>query len=306
MILGGITVLQGYIYFPRTKDKLSLQIVAGIMLALDFTSSALVAQSVYYYLVPHFGSLLPLNSLTTELSADCFISTMITFISQMYFVWQIYTVARGRGSLFVPAVVGIFAICAFAFGTACTVAMVVHKHLVLGERSTVFSIFFGLAKGFGALTDIVATAALCTYLSSSKTGVAQTNSLIKTLMHFIIHRGILVTLIQSLLLIMFFAVPSHLYWLAFHVNVTKLYVNVFFAMLNARITLNEKIQNGAVMRMDDTFRLTGPSETYSRGHIETNHGNFGGEKLNVARMPVINVTRVVDSFWEAESSSGRV
>jgi len=84
--LGWITVLQAYIYFPRTNDRLSTQIIvchtiapmqAALMISdpgrnhvvslsnpfisnllvndqfrtLDMASSALVAQSVYYYLV---------------------------------------------------------------------------------------------------------------------------------------------------------------------------------------------------------------------------------------------------------------
>ena len=31
-------------------------------------------------------------------------------------------------------------------------------------------IFFGLAKGFGALTDVVATIAMCSMLASARTG----------------------------------------------------------------------------------------------------------------------------------------
>jgi len=161
--------------------------------------------------------------------------------------------------------------------------------------------FFGLAKGFGALTDIVATAALCVYLSSSRTGVTQTNSIIKTLVHFIIHRGALVTLIQSLLLIMFFAVPTRLYWLAFHVNVTKLYVNIFFALLNARLTLNEKIHQGTVMRMNDSFRLASSTEIHR--DKETNIVQPTREKLYPVR-PVINISgQTLMSMRVSESQS---
>lgn len=39
-----------------------------------------------------------------------------------------------------------------------------------------------------------------------------THSLLKSLIRFIVHRGVLVTLIQTLLLITFYAVPSNLAW----------------------------------------------------------------------------------------------
>jgi hypothetical protein len=75
---------------------------------------------------------------------------------------------------------------------ACTSVMVIHKHNVLAARSEAFSvsavhlcsfnssscftlsqIFFGLAKGFGALTDIIATVAMCLLLVSSRTGISR-------------------------------------------------------------------------------------------------------------------------------------
>ena len=64
--------------------------------------------------------------------------------------------------------------------------MIVHDHSVLADRSDFFTvsvtslsthvsatddtvqIFFGLAKGFGALTDITATAAMCLSLENSR------------------------------------------------------------------------------------------------------------------------------------------
>jgi len=216
------------------------------MIILDILSSALVAQSVYYYLVPHFGSLAPLGSITTELSVECFVSTAITFISQLFFVNQIYAVSKGRRSWVIPSVVSVLAFAAFAFGVACTTSMVIFKHNILTGRNATFALFFGLAKGFGAAADIVSTIALCVFLSSSRSGITQTNSLINSLMQFVIHRGALVTLIQTLLLVTFFSAPQHLYWLAFHVNVTKLYVNVFFAMLNARDALSQKHSIGSI------------------------------------------------------------
>jgi hypothetical protein len=64
-------------------------------------------------------------------------------------------------------------------------------------------------------------------------------------MEFTIQRGTLVTLIQVLLVVTFFAAPNHVYWydrfrfaveltermfcdrLAIHINLTKLYANAF-------------------------------------------------------------------------------
>lgn len=298
LVLGGITALQAYNYFPRHSDRLIIQLVAGAMVVFDFVSSALVVQSVYYYLVPHFGSLSPLASITPELSAECLLSTLITFISQLYFVAQLYAVTKtGRGSWMVPVSVAVCAVLAFVFGVACTSVMFVYDHHVLGERHHNFSIFFGLAKGFGALTDIIATIAMCILLSGAKTGIQQTNGLLKSLIHYVVHRGVLVTLIQTLLLITFYAAPSRLYWLAFHVNVTKLYANTFFAMLNSRDQLKQKHAH--------TVRTS--YATYSKGRYASNNATHDkdtetqtaeeeGKNFPMNGMPTVTKTVIISDF----------
>ncbi|KAF7416267.1 hypothetical protein PC9H_002532 [Pleurotus ostreatus] len=272
LVLGGITVLQAYIYFPHPSDRLFIQLTAGSMVVFDFVSSALVAQSVYYYTVPHFGSVVPLASITPELSAECLLSTIITFISQLYFVIQINAVTKtGRASRIIPISVGLFSILAFVFGVACTSVMFIFHHNVLDNREEHFERFFGLAKGFGALTDIIATIAMCKLLSDSKTGITSTHSLLKSLIRFIVHRGVLVTLIQTLLLITFYAVPSNLAWLAFHVNVTKLYANTFFAMLNARERLKERYT-------PNTTSIT----NFSQGRLSTKQAAASNKQMDTA------------------------
>lgn len=92
-------------------------------------------------------------------------------------------------------------------------------------------IFFGIAKSFGAVTDILATICMTVFLKTSKTGVLEcvnipyddyacltrnitcrTRQLLNNLVQFVIQRGALVTLIQTLLLITFFAAPNSLTW----------------------------------------------------------------------------------------------
>jgi len=108
------------------------------------------------------------------------------------------------------------------------------------NKSYVFIVLAGINKAGSAAADIVATVALCYQLAVSQTGMKQTDSLVKTLMQYVIQRGLLITLVQTLILIIFLGTGSHLYWLALHVNVTRLYANTFFAMLNGRHGLREK------------------------------------------------------------------
>jgi len=275
--LGGITILQAYIYFPNHRDRMVVQVMAAVMLILDLTSSALVAQSIFYYLIPHFGSLTPFSSVTPELSAECLISTLITFISQMYFVYQLLAVKQlGMLGWVMIAAITASGVLACAGGIGCVTSMYIFHHGVLSDRSEMFRITFGLAKGFGAVCDLLATIAMCLFLKISRTGITSTNKMVHSLIQFVIHRGALVTTIQIALVVTFFASPHTINWLGFHMNVTKLYANTFFAMLNGREHLREK-------QLVDISRFTNDTDRYQLSAV-SDQGS---------KMPTISKTIVI-------------
>ncbi|KAJ4490691.1 hypothetical protein J3R30DRAFT_3694411 [Lentinula aciculospora] len=273
LFLGGITMVQAYMYFPHPTDRKSVQV-----------------------LIPHFGSTEPLRTITPELSAECLISGILTFTSQMYFVYQIHSVKRsGILAWTILGVLTLFSVLTFVGGVGCVATMYVFAYGVLADRSKDFSVFFGLAKGFGAVTDIMATIAMCIYLSNAKNGFStRTDNLIKGLIQYIIERGAVVTLIQTLLLITFFAAPNNLYWLAFHINVTKLYANTFFCMLNARNNLLKKHA-----RIDDSLfssneigvrstRIEGSGRSFALTSLQRPSKNNSAEVPEITKSVVIS------------------
>ncbi|KAJ7466173.1 hypothetical protein B0H11DRAFT_2048739 [Mycena galericulata] len=245
LMLCGVSALQGYLYFTRYNDKLAVRLLAAMMLTLDFLSMALICQSMYYYMLPHFGSFVPLNAVTKELVVECLISAVITFTSQMFFVYQLSVVKSvGNTASVMNALVVVLGTIGLGGAIGCVVLMFMFPHSIFMNRNHTFAILAGIAKGFGAGADIVATISMCLFLKSANTGITRTSSLLKSLMHLVINRGILVTAAQIILLITFFASSGHLYWLAVHINTTKLYVNTFFGMLNARTALHDKYATG--------------------------------------------------------------
>ncbi|KAJ7730144.1 hypothetical protein B0H16DRAFT_1775188 [Mycena metata] len=277
LMLCGISAMQGYMYFNRYNDKLGVRMVAALMLILDFVSIALVAQSVYYYTLPAFGNFGPIQHITKELVMECLIGGVITFIGQMFFVYQLWMVKSSVSGI-LPAVMRLVVL---TFGTVglvtsigCATMMFVFPQEILANRNQKFAVFAGISKAFGAGADIVATIAMCMFLASADTGITRTSSMLRSLMHLIINRGILVTAAQILLVTTFFSAPKHLYWLAIHINTTRLYVNTFFGMLNARTEIRD--------RFTKTDNLSFPGEATFRSHRVTVGKTsiaVGGEKM---------------------------
>ncbi|KAJ7889602.1 hypothetical protein B0H13DRAFT_2666185 [Mycena leptocephala] len=241
LFLCGVTVLQGYQYFTRYNDKLWVRLMAAIMLVLDLLSMALICQSMYYYMLLHFGSLAPLNAVTKELTVECLISAVIAFILQMYFVYQLYILrSPGSTATVMTALVGVLGTVGLGGAAGFVAIMFMFPQSIVVNRNHAFAVLNGIAKGFSAGADIVATIAMCMFLKSADTGFKRTSSMLRSLIHVAITRGILVTAAQILLLVIFFATTGHLYWLAVHITTTKLYVNTFFGMLNARGIIRER------------------------------------------------------------------
>ncbi|KAF8144930.1 hypothetical protein K438DRAFT_2100370 [Mycena galopus ATCC 62051] len=282
LLLGGVSAMQGYLYFTRYNDKL---------------------------LLPHFGSFVPLNAVTKyawffvdlhfvnssfssrELTVECLIAAVITFISQMYFVYQLYIVNSSIPSVKSPgmtaAVMKSLIVVFGTIGLGCVGMMFLYPHSIFMNRNNVFAILAGINKGFGAAADIVATISMCMFLKSADTGIKRTSSMLKSLMHLVINRGLLVTAAQILLLITFFATAGHLYWLAVHINTTKLYVNTFFGMLNARTSLQERFATGHMSISGDT---TANSQRFSAVPKMAAREKFGDLDTQDYPMGAIRVT----------------
>ncbi|KAJ7156525.1 hypothetical protein C8R43DRAFT_1183920 [Mycena crocata] len=222
---------------------------------------SLQRQALHPYLgrndaLPEHGSLAPLNAVTSELSVECLISALITFISQMYFVYVLHIVKnRAKAAFILKALIIMLGTISLAGGVGCVTIMFIHPHFM--HRNRTFIILAGINKAFGAAADIVATVAMCIFLNAADTGITKTSSLLRSLMHLVINRGILVTFGQVLMLLLFFTSTTRLYWVAVHINTTKLYVNTFFAMLNSRATGVEsrEVHSMVLSRTFDTSRI---------------------------------------------------
>jgi len=304
MMLTGVTILQAYQYFP-SKDKPVVQFIAFSMVFLDLLSAALVAQGLSCYLLPHFGSTIPLGRLVPALAVECAVTTLIIVISQLYFARQVHALGKTKFMKYaVPGAVVTLSLLAFAGGLGCSVAMFLHASNIITTRNRVFNLMAGLAKAPSALADIITTLSLCYNLGYAKTGVRATDSVLKTLIGFVIQRGVLVALVQTTLLIVFYASSSRLYWLGLHVNVTRVYANTFFAMLHAREGLKKELEMKSIMasaleigdsnHADDAFRSSKKAADeevdvigISRGiWLETIKGGKSGETPGVARIQV--------------------
>ncbi|KAJ6522479.1 hypothetical protein B0H19DRAFT_1277355 [Mycena capillaripes] len=204
--------------------------------------------------LPSYGSLGPLGAVTSELDIDCGISSIIAFMSvirtsrvaalhadsdrrssQMFFVYQLVIVAsNSKMAKVMNVAIVVSGTISLGASIGCVVIMFEHPGSIFMHRTLAFNIFAGMHKANGAIADVLATTAMFMFLKTADTGIRRTSSLLRSLTILVVNRGLLVTLAQVVGLIVLFASTTHLYWVAVHINTTRLYVATFFAMLNYR------------------------------------------------------------------------
>lgn len=84
------------------------------------------------------------------------------------------------------------------------------------------------------MADLIATAAMCTFLASHRTVFKKTKQLIRSLIFYSVNRGVMVALCQIISLVLFTVSNIAMWWTPFHLCLSKLHVITLLALLNSR------------------------------------------------------------------------
>ncbi|KAF5370362.1 hypothetical protein D9758_007010 [Tetrapyrgos nigripes] len=91
------------------------------------------------------------------------------------------------------------------------------------------------------------------YIHNNKDNwMLRTDTLLQKMLRFTISRGLLVTIFQIVVLILYLVKPNNLWWIGCYFNLTKVYIITTLAMLNYRSSLHNNV--GPVVISDMTFR----------------------------------------------------
>jgi len=189
--------------------------------------------------------------------------TIVT-VQALYAVrlWKLTKIDRyGLKSKIIPTIVTLLLIA--GFGISIAVSKLIYSIKYFTQFDLVKWATF-LALVTASVVDILIAASLCFTLARLRTGFERTDSMIKSLMLYVINTGVLTSLFSLTALSLYAVYPHNLIFLAVEFPMTKLYVNAYLAMFNARRHLQ-----GALNKTMNT----------------TNLGAFPPDTVKVARNP---------------------
>ncbi|KAH7929264.1 hypothetical protein BV22DRAFT_1116995 [Leucogyrophana mollusca] len=238
--LTGITVVQAWTYVNDNKDPLLLRAFVAILLLADIGTTFLDVQVMHFCLITNFGNLAPLAVTTKAGLAEFILTVIVVYLVQIFFVTRIYLLQKERWWISVAISFQLlFATGALGTGIVALADLVKHPTVQI-LATTENKIMFGITGSFSAVADVMITASLTVLLSSAKSGVKRTNTVLQKLIVFIVSRGLMVSVTQVLFLIVYLIRPDKLWWVPLHFISSKLYVITMVAMLNERSQLRSQ------------------------------------------------------------------
>lgn len=231
-ILFGLSNVQAFLYFQARKDSgfTFYKLAVCWLWFLDALHVCLVNHMIYYYLITNYANPLALLEMVWSFKALIVIDVCIVYSVHLLYLQRIWIISKGRIRI-LPVLMTVIIVCASSVGFVMFWA--VFKSKLFSDLTKIrWSIYLSL--GTMTLIDFLIASSLCYLLASAKTGFTKTDMTLQTLVRDIINTGCLTSICSMACIITDAAMPSNFIFLGIELLLSKLYVNSYMALLNAR------------------------------------------------------------------------
>ncbi|KAJ7148773.1 hypothetical protein C8R43DRAFT_1008707 [Mycena crocata] len=228
--LWGVTCVQTFTFFMNeTTDRTAHKTLVALLWVLDTFDTVLNGHILYFYLVTNYLApqtiIYPVWSVIIHVAA----TSISNFIVRSAFARRVYRLSNGN----IPGTILIVALSLLDLSCGVIItakAFHMKTYLELDKLSSLMYLNFAAGTG----SDLSVALAMCYLLRGSKTGFRRTDSLISVLMMYTVNTGLIVALDASAGMFTYIFMPHNFIFLGFYLLLSKLYLNSYLAILNAR------------------------------------------------------------------------
>ncbi|KDQ23887.1 hypothetical protein PLEOSDRAFT_1108361 [Pleurotus ostreatus PC15] len=279
LLLYGITILQAYQYFLKYPNDTKVQKGWVVLLfLLDTANIVFGIHAMYFYLIFRFGDLSSLQTLIWSIKPFGVAHVLVIWIVQRsviyvarydskaidtvpsLYLWRIWRLTNSlRLPTWIVRVVMIGLVVIVLVGLAAGVVFLVELEKlqsILIPPSFAWVILF-LGCLVPLLVDMSIATTMFFLLWSQKVDLpSRMDRVVATLVTYIVSTGVLTSLMKLVYLLIFSARPDTLLFLCVEFSGTRLYVNSYYALLNARKSLRDEL--------DPSHSINSPSDIQIR------------------------------------------
>ncbi|TDL18395.1 hypothetical protein BD410DRAFT_793282 [Rickenella mellea] len=258
-VLFGITIMQVYIYFVRSKnDPRLMKGVVGALWLIDALHIILIIHTLYYYMVDNYLSPLAIISPTWSFKVDLMVTHVSDFLVRCIFARRVWILSRGNWLLTSSVMALAIVVIIGGFGFAIK-SFFMRSYADFHELAWLIYAVLGT----DVVADIWIASWLCFLLNRSRSGFKRTDSMISTLMLYTINTGVLTCICAVGCFVSYATMPNNFIFIGFYMLLPKLYLNALLATLNARDGLRDKINSQPLIAMSNISNLSGSGQQQS-------------------------------------------
>ncbi|KAF4588727.1 hypothetical protein EYR40_010281 [Pleurotus pulmonarius] len=256
--LYGITILQAYQYFLKYPNDTKVQKGWVVLLfLLDTANLVFGIHAMYFYLIFRFGDLSSLQTLIWSIRPFGIAHVLVIWIVQSLYLWRIWRLTNSlRLPTWVVRVVMLGVAVIVVVGLAAGVLELEKLQSLLIPPSFAWVILFPGCL-VPLLLDMTIAATMFFLLWSQKVDLpSRMDRVVAMLVTYIVGTGVLTSVMKLAYLLIFSARPDTLLFLCVEFSGTRLYVNSYYALLNARKSLRNEL--------DPSHSINSPSDIQIR------------------------------------------
>ncbi|KAH9950884.1 hypothetical protein B0H21DRAFT_406834 [Amylocystis lapponica] len=247
-IFHGITTLQSLFYYQTyPKDKLFLKVLVAVLWMLDSLSIAMVAYSLYTYLILDFANPFALEYMSWGIVAEPMVSGTVALIVHLFLSHRIWSLNKKWAPFaaclqYSPFFRQVRVLSLLTHGTedpglSALAYVAAIKSLGANRLWTTDEDIRWIAITADVTTsvlDLVIACTICLQLYLNRTGFGRTEKMITLLSLYTINSGLMTTFVSLGDMIAYLVAPNTLTFEIFNVTVSKAYANTLLATLNTR------------------------------------------------------------------------
>ncbi|KAI9062519.1 hypothetical protein FKP32DRAFT_1593162 [Trametes sanguinea] len=254
LVLYGMSLQQTIQYFRLyPKDGWWLKAWVIAIAILETLHSVCAVHPMYYYLIKNYSNPAGLVKNIWSLNISSPLQTGAMILSQSFYARRIYILNHKYG--LIVCVVTSFLMAA-ELGFSLTAAIKPFQDTYTFDFYKDAWAITGL-NACAIPVDTILTGTLIFILLRNRTGFERTDSVIATVVLYVVNTGLLTGLVTTATLILSRVFPTRYYEVGMTIAATKVYSNTFLAMLNSRQFLSNR------MLVDEFDSMSGDLRTFN-------------------------------------------
>jgi len=235
--LYGCTNVQIYLYFSNyRRDGFRMKFTVILLWIMDSLHMALTVVALWHYLIDSFGDYSALLAETWMVKLQSIVHIFGVLIVQTLYTARVWKLSLSLDHKVWPRTISMVLAAGYVVGILLSVGLYRSNSSLQIERYS-WAIYSSLSVS--TFLDFMIATAVCHLLSTCRISMAEAEmkSKVWVIMRYVVISGTLTSICSLSALITFIIMPNNLIFLGQLFMVSKLYVNSYLAMLNARNSL---------------------------------------------------------------------